>query len=190
MKRAIQALLALALIAPIASAQRITSFGLEVRPFAAAYVPMGAMREDFRDAFTVGGQGGLELNEYWHLIGTVAWTYGENKFAALSKQKTYLIHYDVGAEANLLYELANSWLLKPFGGLGVGARTYDYTQDAVATRICTSGYGAIGTEFQRSVIALRIEARQYASCFESPITGKKKTRTDGLFGIGLAYHVR
>jgi hypothetical protein len=190
MKRALVALVALALIAPDASAQRVKSFGPELRPFVGAYVPMGVMRDDFRDAATVGGQAALELSDYWHLVGTMGWTYGKNRFSTLAKEKTYIIHYDVGAEANLLYERENNWLVKPFGGLGVGARTYDYGAASITTKTCTSGYGAIGTELQHGVIALRAEARQYASCFESPITGTKKTRTDGLYAIGFAYHIR
>ena len=190
MKQVTAAVLALALIAPIASAQRSQPFGAELRPFVAAYVPMGVMRDDFRDALTVGGQAALELSDYWHLVGTIGWTYGKNRFSSLAKEKTYLIHYDVGAEANLLFELENDWMVKPFGGLGVGARSYDYQIQTIDNTICTSGYGAIGTELQRSVLALRVEARQYVSCFESPITGTKKTRADGMYAIGFAYHIR
>ena len=191
MKKTIVVTAALMMLAgAIASAQRITSPGAEVRPFAAAWVPMGALREDFRDAATVGAQGALELSDSWHLVGTLGWTYGKNRMSAISKERTNVIHYDIGAEANLLYELANSWLVKPFGGLGVGARSYDYGVDAIGTKMCTSGYGGIGSELQRSVIALRVEARQYVSCFESPVTGVKKTRTDGLYAIGFAYHIR
>lgn len=193
MKRALSALLALASIASIASiasAQRIEPFGVELRPFAGAYVPMGAMRDDFKDAFTVGGQAALELSDYWHLVGSVGWTYGKNRFSSLAKEKTYLIHYDVGAEGNLLFELENDWLVKPFGGAGIGARQYDYGVETIDSKFCTSGYGSVGTELQRSVVSLRAEARQYVSCFESPITGQKKTRTDGLYAIGFAYHIR
>ena len=190
MKRTLAAVAVLALVATTASAQRIKPFGPELRPFAGAYVPMGAMRDDFKDALTLGGQGAIEMSDYWHLVGTIGWTYGKNRFTALAKEKTYLVHYDVGAEANLLFELPNDWLFKPFGGLGVGARTYDYGADAISTNTCTSGYGAIGSELQRGMIALRAEARQYASCFESPITGEKKTRTDGLYAFGFAYHIR
>lgn len=190
MKQALVAIVALTLISSTAAGQRTKPFGPELRPFVAAYVPMGSMRDDFRDAVTIGGQGAIEMSDYWHLVGTIGWTYGKNRFTALAKEDTYLIHYDVGAEANLLYELQNRWLLKPFGALGVGARSYDYGVDAIDTRTCTSGYGGVGTELQRGLVALRLEARQYASCFESPITGEKKTRTDGLFAFGLAYHIR
>lgn len=114
MKYAPAALCALMLLATSATAQRTKSFGPELRPFVAAYVPMGAM-------------------------------------SALAEEKTYLIHYDVGAEASLLYEIENSWLFSP---------------------------------------SEHWVSRQYMSCFESPITGEKKTRTDALFSLGLAYHIR
>ena len=185
------AVAALTLAASTAAAQQRTpTIRPEIRPFVGAYVPMGAMRDDFRDATTVGGQAALELSDRWHLVGTLGWTYGKNRMLPLAQERTYLIHYDVGAESNLLFELERSWLIKPFGGLGVGARSYDYNADAIETRICTAGYGALGSEAQRGVIALRFEARQYLACYESPITGEKKTRRDGLFSLGLAYHIR
>lgn len=189
MKRMLAAVCTLILLATPASAQRNTRYSMELRPFVAAYVPVGAMRDDFRDATTVGAQGAIEMSDYWHLGGTIGWTYGKNRLT-LAKERTKLIHYDIGAESNLLFDLANNWLVKPFGGLGVGARSYDYGIASIGTKMCTSGYGAIGAEVQRSVLALRLEARQYVSCFESPITGDKKTRTDGLYGFGFAYHIR
>ncbi len=190
MRRALTALAALALIAPSAPAQSAEPFRPEIRPLVAAWVPMGAMRDDFRDALTVGGQVALELNDYWHLVGMFGVTNGKNRFGGLWKAKTYLIHYDLGAESNLLVKLQHDWIVKPFAGLGVGARSYDYLVDAVDNRICSSGYGALGSELQRGSFGLRVEARQYVSCFESPITGTKKTRTDGLYSLGLAYHMR
>src|SRR5690349_7511582 len=129
MKQTVAALCALMMVGSAAAAQRIESIGPELRPFVAAYVPMGAMRDDFRDAITVGGQGALELSDRWHLVGTIGWTYGKNRLYAIAKERTYLIHYDIGAESNLLYEWANSWLFKPFGGVGVGARSYDFGTD-------------------------------------------------------------
>lgn len=183
-------LAALSLALPTANGQRTDAARPEIRPFVGAYVPMGAMRDDFRDAFTAGLQGAIELSDYWHFVGTIGWTDGKNRFTLLGKEKTYLLHYDIGVEANQLYELQNDWLVKPFGGLGVGARSFDYGLAAGSTNTCTTGYGAIGGELQKSVVALRIEARQYVTCFESPITGDKKTRTDGLYGLGFAYHFR
>ena len=190
MKSRIAVLAAFTLVASTAAAQRVESFGFELRPFVGAFVPMGAQRDDFKDATTVAGQAAWELSDHWHILGSIGWTHGHHKFASVSKDNTYIIHYDIGTEANLMKELGVNWLWKPFAGVGVGARSYDYGADAVDTKTCSTGYASMGTEFQRGVVALRVEGRQYLNCFESPITGKKATRTDGMFGFGLAYHLR
>jgi hypothetical protein len=57
-------------------------------------------------------------------------------------------------------------------------------------RTCGSGYGALGTEFQRDRLALRAEARDYVCCFKAPVTGvKSKTRNDVGLSLGFAYHL-
>ena len=190
MKRLILAVAALLLLAPTVCAQRPASFVPEVRTFAGAYVPMGAMRDDFKDAFSLGVQGAVQMWDTWHIVGSIGWSYAQSRVPALADDRTYLIHYDIGAESNLRFQLARGWRAKPFGGLGVGARAYSYDMRAVETRICTTGYGALGSELQREWLALRVEARQYLACFESPVTGDRKTRSDALFALGLAYHIR
>jgi hypothetical protein len=49
-------------------------------------------------------------------------------------------------------------------------------------------YVPLGTEFQRGIYAIRLEARDNMTCFESPISGFKTTNNDRSFSIGLAYH--
>src|SRR6185312_1267922 len=68
-----------------ASAQttRVTP-GFEIRSFAGAFVPTGDMRNDFKTATTVGAQVAHEFSEHMHLLGSIAWTHGHNKFANLS----------------------------------------------------------------------------------------------------------
>lgn len=178
----------LALIASPLSAQRIDNWGLELRPFVGAYVPLTSHRNDFNDATTFGAQGAYELGDFFHVVGTFGWTDATTKIG-LSKNRVMLYQYDAGIEANLFYELMNDWLWRPFLGVGGGGRTYDYER-SVASRTCTAGYGSIGTEVQRSVFALRVEARDYLNCFESPMTGVKRTRNDATFTIGIAFHLR
>ena len=181
---------AILLMAPCAQGQQAERLGVEVRPFVGAYVPFATFRRDFKDATTLGVQGAYEWGSYVHLVSTFAWTHGHNKFVGLSKDNTSILHYDVGGELNAIVNVSDSWMLRPFAGLGGGARSYDYGAAGVVTRSCTTGYGSLGTELQSGLIALRLEARHYLACFESPITGTKKTRQDGLFSLGLAYHFR
>jgi hypothetical protein len=161
----------------------------EVRPFVGAYVPTGAMRDDFKAATLLGAQFALELNRNLHVLGSAAWVHGHNKFGFAS-DRTNLWQYDLGAEANLVRPVATNWLFRPFVGLGAGARTYDYRAEGVKTRTCTAGYGAVGSEFETGAVALRVEARDYLSCFKSPVTGRNRTRNDLGLSIGVAYHVR
>lgn len=162
----------------------------EIRPFIAAYLPAGALRDEFKSATTLGAQAALELSPFMHVVGAVGWTRSHNKYEILSNDVTYIWQYDVGAEFNLTRKLATSWLLKPFLGAGFGGRTYDYKAMNVATTTCTAGYSTLGSELQKGVVAVRLEARNYFTCFESPITAEKKTRNDVGLAFGIAYHLR
>jgi hypothetical protein len=182
--------LAALVLAQTLPAQRIDSFGPEIRPFVGAFVPTGGLRNDFKTATMVGAQAAWEWNDYVHLVSSLSWTHGHAKFAALSEDVTEIWQFDVGGEFNAMHELGAQWLFRPFVGLGAGGRTYDYHALGVGTKTCTAAYGALGLEFQRSAVAFRAEGRNYATCFESPITGKKVTRNDVGLMLGFAYHVR
>ena len=163
-------------------------FTPEVRPFVGAYVPTGAMRDDFKAATMLGAQVALEVNRYFHLLGTAGWVRGHNKLG-LASDRTNLWLYDAGVEGNLLRPIGTGWLLRPFVGVGAGARTYDYRVEGMKTRTCTAGYGTVGTELEHRGVALRLEARDYLTCFKSPITGRSRTRNDLGLTFGVAYHV-
>ena len=180
---------ALTVAATRASAQEAAGIRVEIRPYVGAYVPAGKLADDFKTATTLGAQGALEIAPFMHIVTTVGWTHGHNKYAAFSDDLTHIWHYDIGAEFNLTRSVGPSWLLKPFAGIGAGGRTYDYQAANVGTYTCTAGYGAVGTEFQKNVVALRLEARSYLACFESPVTGKKKTLSDFGIAFGVAYHM-
>ena len=185
-----QVLLFALLPASAASAQQAESYRPELRSFVGAYVPFGVMRDVFRDAPTVGVQGAFEVSARLHFVGTVGWTYGRHKVATLRRDDAHLIHYDVGMEVNALHDLSRAWRIKPFGGLGVGARTYDYGTVGVPANVCLAGYGALGSELQRRDIALRAETRQYITCFDPPLGGSRTTRSDAIYAVGIAYHLR
>lgn len=159
----------------------------EFRPFVGAFIPMGAARDAFKSATTVGGQAAVELNRNFHLLGTVSWTHGHNKFDVID-DLTRIWQYDIGAEYNVVQELGGGWMLRPFAGGGLGARTYDYA-GTLGTNTCTAGYATLGSEVQLRAVAFRLEAREYLSCFESPLSGKKHTRNDVGISLGVAYHI-
>jgi hypothetical protein len=180
----------LVLGASSAAAQVTAATGtLEIRPFVGAYVPVGAMRDEFKAATMRGVQGAMELSRHLHVLAGGSWTHGHSKLLP-SNDVTYVWQYDTGVEANLVRALSGGWLWRPFAGLGVGGRTYDYRKADVATRTCTAGYGALGSELQMGTVGLRLEGRDYLSCYKSPLTAARRTRSDLGLSFGVAYHLR
>jgi len=164
--------------------------GFEIRSFAGAFVPTGDMRNDFKTATTVGAQVAHEFSEHMHLLGSIAWTHGHNKFANLTDDRTFIWQYDAGVELNLVREINDEWLFRPLIGAGVGARTYDYAAAGVGSNTCSAGYASVGSELQRGTVAVRLDARDYLNCFKSPFSDVKKTRNDVGLTLGLVYHIR
>ena len=161
----------------------------EIRPFAGAYIPVGGMRDAFEPATMLGAQVALELSQNFHVVGSGSYTRGETKLP-IASDRTNIWQFDIGVETNLVRPMGGRWTFRPFVGLGGGWRTYDYGADNESLRNCTAGYAALGSEFQTGPVALRIEGRDYLSCFESPITDRKTTRNDIGLTVGFAYHIR
>jgi hypothetical protein len=170
-----------------ATAQELPRF-LELRPLIGAYVPTGAQRDYFDDAAIYGLQAAFEYRPTLHFVGSFTWSPSHNNFVAVD-DAVNMFQYDVGAEFNLVRSLGAGWDLKPFLGLGVGGRTYNYDAMSLATRTFVAGYGVIGTEFQYRSVAIRLEGRDYLSDFQNPLIGGSEARNDLGFSIGLAYHI-
>ena len=188
--RHMQLLAAALVLASPALAQRPDSFGLEVRPVVGAFVPLGDHRDEFRNATMLGAQGALELNEFFHLVANVSWTHGHTRGAAFRTDLTHIWQYDAGMEVGRMLEATDMVAMRPFVGLGGGGRTYDYRDAGAGAATCTAGYGSLGTEFQRDMMALRLEGRGYATCYESRITARQETRYDAALLLGVTYHFR
>jgi hypothetical protein len=62
--------------------------------------------------------------------------------------------------------LASGWTLKPFVGVGVGARTYDFRDLDVGTETDFAGYVAAGAGVEYRAVELRLTARDYLSAFD------------------------
>jgi hypothetical protein len=164
--------------------------GVEMRTFVGAFVPSGTMRNDFKDAAMFGVQAARELNDNVHVLASLGYTDGTNKFMTLSNNRTGIWQYDAGVELNAIEPMGSEWLWRPLVGVGVGGRTYDYRAAGVSTSSCAAAYGNAGMEFQRAAVAIRLDARNYVNCFKSPIDAANATRYDFGFGLGLVYHIR
>ncbi len=162
----------------------------EIRPFVGASIPTGRQRDLFKNAAMYGVQAALEVKPTMHVLGSFAYVPGQNKYS-VAQDNVNIFQYDAGLEFDMVRALGAGWELKPFVGLGAGARTYQFQSKDLNNKTCAAGYGAVGTEFQFSPIALRLEARGNLFCYRSPMVGvKAQTRNDVGLAFGLAYHLR
>jgi hypothetical protein len=163
----------------------------EIRPFVGASIPTGTQRDFFGSSVVYGVQAALEVRETFHLLGTFAVAPATLKVAGGNEDKSLMMQYDVGMEFDLVRPLGESWLFKPFVGVGAGARSYFYDDQDLIDRTGLSGYGALGVEFQIARTAIRFEGRDNVFTFKSPLPFEKsRTRNDVGFSLGLAYHFR
>ena len=172
-----------------AQAQESKPVRLEVRPFAGRYLPTGTQGGEFKQAPTFGVQGALELSSNIHVLASVGWTDGETKNETLALRGTQMLQSDLGIEANGVREIGTQYLLRPFAGIGAGARSYRYKEPGVANSTTPAGYLTLGSELQRSAVALRLELRGYVSRFNVPLNDETQFRNDMAFMFGLAYHI-
>lgn len=170
------------------AAQMRTDRWLEIRPSAGAVLPTGAQRDLFDDAASFALQTAWAQSRNFHIVGSFAWVPTNHKFANVSDPDVNVYQYDVGAELSLIRSLGAEWEFKPFVGMGVGGRTYDYDAASLGRSTRMAGYGTLGLEFQRGVTALRVEARDYLYRFHDPIRNDNLTRNDVALAAGVAYH--
>jgi hypothetical protein len=191
MRRLAVSLMAVAALAasPQLRAQESTTIGaFELRPLVGAFIPTGSMRNEFRDAALYGIQGGFELSSDIHLLLGGFWSRNDTHASIVGSKRADIWQFDAGIEANMIKPMGRDWFFRPFVGGGLGVRSYDYSATDGSNR-CFAGYGSVGAETQRFEGAFRFEARNYVTCYESPITGVKKTRNDVGLTLGFVYHV-
>lgn len=183
------ALLALAFALPAAA--QSPGVKPEIRPFVGATIPTGTHRDFFQSGVLYGVQAAIEVRETFHLLGTFGVVPAHLKLAGGNEDKSLMMMYDVGMEFDIVRSLGDSWVFKPFVGVGGGARSYFYDQASLLDRTSPAGYGALGVEFQIARTAIRFEGRDNIFTFKSPQPFvKSKTRNDVGLSLGLAYHFR
>lgn len=173
-------LVAIMAITVVGMASIATAATPELRPFAGALVPTGDQRDVLDDMFLMGVEGGVELADAFHLVGTFGWA--PSKY---SKDPS-LFQYDVGVETFRPFAMTPEWEIRPFLGAGLGARTYVKSGDQETN---LAGYGAVGAEFQLDRVAVRLEARDYLTRFKGIQGGEPtETRNDVAVLGALAVH--
>jgi hypothetical protein len=179
----------LAVAAP-AAAQRADTLITEFRPVVGAVVPVATQRRLFKDSFLIGAQAAVELRPTLHVAASFGAMVAATSRYPVANSKLYMFQYDVGVERGIQLPLNQGWHLKPYLGVGGGARRYKFADRGLKDGTCAVGYVAAGTEFQLGRSGIRAEGRVNTFCFKSPIPdGSPTTRNDLTFTLAYAQHL-
>lgn len=165
-----------------------TTRKLEISPYAGAYLGLGDQRDTLEDAFLAGLRLKYDFHPYVALTGSFAWSPTEAKQFANEKLDVY--QYDLGVQGQYPIALTADWTLKPFVGVGVGARTYDFRDLNADAETDFVWYSELGAGIERGPLAFAVTARDTMSAYDG-LAGEQDstTRIDlQLFGsVGLRF---
>ena len=180
------ALLTLASSPAIAAAQEPTFGRFELRPFAGAFLPTGPHKNTLKNGATAGLQGAYSFNRYLAAVGTFAWASSEEDIA--TEPDVNVFQYDLGAEAGIDKHLTSALTIRPFLGIGMGGRAYDYNNRDTESQYNVAGYGSGGAQLQMGRFGWRVEVRDYVTGFKG-LNGEldsRRTRNDIMVSSGFA----
>jgi hypothetical protein len=140
----------------------------------------------FADAWTVGLNAGVRVNERWGIEGMFTWS--DTELSGIGF-KEGLNSYMYGLTG--LYYLPVSARVTPFLGLGFGAQTYDYDLSTIERHTHLMGNAVLGLYVQiREGLGLRIEARDCIARFESGVNAVNDSWENDLMTlVGLSFRL-
>lgn len=184
MRKAVFAALVMATLVGGIATSAAAAVTPELRPFVGAFIPTGTQRDILKDAVFVGGQGGVEVAQSLHVIGTLAYAPSKSKSSGVC-----VYQYDTGIETFRPYQMTERWQMRPFLGAGLGGRTYVDHNNGDHSETIFAAYGSLGTEFQLDHLAFRLEGRDYMTRFKG-LQGNQgaESRNDVSVVSALAIH--
>lgn len=164
--------------------------GLEVIVPSGTVVPTGAQDQDVKRGNLTAVQLSYGLRPNLVLTSTLGWArtrpVGRGNDARLD-----LFTYDAGAEYRLARRPTDGrFSVKPFTGMGIGARTYNYRKVDLATTHHLAAYASAGGEIGNSRLRVRLEVRDYLIRLNQPTSSATSTRNDVAVLAGLRLGLR
>ncbi|MEP7382102.1 MAG: hypothetical protein ABI910_10475 [Gemmatimonadota bacterium] len=146
----------------------------EARVSSGAFVGAGDQRHAVKDAQLTSLQVSRILRPRLALTGTFAWARSRD-LASVDAPKLDVFTSDLGVELRSAEHFVDRRLsLSTFAGVGGGARSYNHRSLDVPATHNLAGYASIGGEVGMRRVALRLEARDYATGFK-PLVGRGRS---------------
>ena len=163
----------------------------EVRLPTGGLIATGAQRDQLKDANLLGIQVSRAIGSRFAVTGTFAWARSRD-LTATDRPKLDVFASDLGVEARSGVYFADAPVsVRTFAGVGAGARSYNYRNLDVDATNNVAAYGAVGGELGLGRVALRVEARDYATGFKPLIGGgKSDTRNDVVILAAFRFNRR
>jgi outer membrane protein with beta-barrel domain len=188
MKKTFVAVAALAALATTSAQAQESPRKFEIAPLVGAYVPTGGQRDLLDDSVLVGLTASYDVIPYVAVLGSFSWAPTHAK--GVGNGDLDLFQYDLGVQGQYPIALGNDLTLKPFVGVGAGARTYDFRDLKVDAETDFAGYVSAGASLQYKAVAVSLTARDYLTPFDG-IARKVSTTTRNdlaLFGsVGVRF---
>ncbi|WP_242393218.1 outer membrane beta-barrel protein [Anaeromyxobacter oryzisoli] len=190
MKKMSVAIAALAVLASLPAQARAQekSRRFEIAPLVGAYLPTGGQRDMLDDSVLAGLTVSYDVIPYAAVVGAFSWAPTHAK--GVGNGDLDLFQYDLGVQGQLPIALSGDLTLKPFVGVGAGARTYSFRDLNVDSETDFAGYVSAGASLQYQAVAVSLTARDYLTPFNG--IGREtstQTRNDlALFGsVGVRF---
>lgn len=179
-------------LSALADAQPVvaTRPGFELIVPSGTMVPTGAQEDDVARGNLTAVQLSYGLHPSLVVTSTLGWArtrpVGRGTDARLD-----LFTYDAGAEYRLARRPSDGrFSIKPFTGLGIGARTYNYRNVDLATTHHLAAYASAGGEVGNRRLRFRLEVRDYLTWLDAGQPAEATRRNDVAVLAGLRLGLR
>lgn len=174
----------------IAQTSTATTPGFELLVPSGTLVPTGAQGDDISRGNLTAVQLSFGLRPNLVITSTVGWTRTTPRRLG-PDARLHVFSYDAGVEYRLPRRASDRRVnLKPFTGVGLGARTHHYRDVDIATSSTLAAYASAGGELGMPKVRLRLEVRDYLTWGGSLGTGSRSGRNDVAVLAGLRLALR
>lgn len=137
-----------------------------ISPYVGAFIPTGDQRDILDDAVQVGLTLSYDVHPNVAVVGSFSWAPTKAKGIVLSDRDLDLFQYDLGVQGQYPVVVAGDVTLRPFLGVGAGARTYSFRQSGLSSETDFAAYVSAGAKAEYKGFELGLTARDYLTAFD------------------------